>query len=747
MKSTNLYIKLWQKALRAEIIHLKKYGSTKYALKNGQLMSNKDGFTYYFESLLPLKVPVGSSIKVESGKLIVNGRILSSEGKSVILSLEQSLGHQLFDLYLLHDPWELLDQLHDRLDEIKESKRKRARVKRLMNPSNEAKHPIVKIKSPVHELVLRSKYNPVTFVWGPPGTGKTYTLSRVAANKYNKKDSVLVLSQSNQAVDVLMMEITRFIHNKGLYREGDLVRYGSQSMIHTDTNLTTNELIQKRHPDLANERAELYEDRRLMKVSLAESYSRRDSEQLLEIERKLSSVSEKIRHKEIELVHDADIVGTTLAKAATDPTIYEKNFDVVMVDEASMAYVPQIAFAASLGKRIIICGDFKQLPPIASAKHPLVDEWLREDIFHKAGVVEWLDRNYSQPLHPHLFLLKEQRRMHPDISSFTNKYVYNSLVGDHESVRTARHEIVERKPFANSASVLLDSSYTGMHCLSEKASNSRYNLWHLLLSFQIIHEAYISGSRSIGFVTPYRAQAVLMEALLNEIYSEELIEADIISATVHKFQGSERDVMVFDTVDSFPQERPGMLLIGKNSERLVNVAMTRTRGKFIHLADKHFVQSKVYSGKIIRKLVDHQIARKKEVSPHQIGTWIKNQHSRVTWLHAKKLEPLKKDIQQAKSSIMIGIPMEKVLPVEWRTMCDERKSTVTFSIIASHSVSGVKYDRLIKRNVPFPFIIIDQKYLWLGMPYELSENSKPPYVAVRVSSIKLAEYVHEQLIE
>ncbi|WP_368657185.1 AAA domain-containing protein [Metabacillus halosaccharovorans] len=747
MKSTNLYIKLWQKALRAEIIHLKKYGSTKYALKNGQLMSNKDGFTYYFESLLPLKVPVGSSIKVESGKLIVNGRILSSEGKSVILSLEQSLGHQLFDLYLLHDPWELLDQLHDRLDEIKESKRKRARVKRLMNPSNEAKHPIAKIKSPVHELVLRSKYNPVTFVWGPPGTGKTYTLSRVAANKYNKKDSVLVLSQSNQAVDVLMMEITRFIHNKGLYREGDLVRYGSQSMIHTDTNLTTNELIQKRHPDLANERAELYEDRRLMKVSLAESYSRRDSEQLLEIERKLSSVLEKIRHKEIELVHDADIVGTTLAKAATDPTIYEKNFDVVMVDEASMAYVPQIAFAASLGKRIIICGDFKQLPPIASAKHPLVDEWLREDIFHKAGVVEWLDRNYSQPLHPHLFLLKEQRRMHPDISSFTNKYVYNSLVGDHESVRTARHEIVERKPFANSASVLLDSSYTGMHCLSEKASNSRYNLWHLLLSFQIIHEAYISGSRSIGFVTPYRAQAVLMEALLNEIYSEELIEADIISATVHKFQGSERDVMVFDTVDSFPQERPGMLLIGKNSERLVNVAMTRTRGKFIHLADKHFVQSKVYSGKIIRKLVDHQIARKQEVSPHQIGTWIKNQHSRVTWLHAKKLEPLKKDIQQAKSSIMIGIPMEKVLPVEWRTMCDERKSTVTFSIIASHSVSGVKYDRLIKRNVPFPFIIIDQKYLWLGMPYELSENSKPPYVAVRVSSIKLAEYVHEQLIE
>ncbi|HZH59696.1 MAG TPA: AAA domain-containing protein [Metabacillus sp.] len=747
MKSTNLYIKLWQKSLRAEIMHLKKYGSTKYPLKNGQVMSSADTFTYYFESVIPLKIPVGSTIKIESGKLIINGRILSSEGKSVILSLEQSLGHQLFDLYLLHDPWELLDQLHDRLDEMKESKRKRSRVKRLMNPSNEAKHPKDKIKSPVHELVLRSKYNPVTFVWGPPGTGKTYTLSRVAVNKYNKKDRVLVLSQSNQAVDVLMMEISRFIHKKGLYREGDLVRYGSQSILNSDANLTTNELIQKRHPDLAKQRAELYEERRLMKVTLVESYSRRDSEQLLEIERKLTNVTEKIRQKEMELVHDAEIIGTTLSKSASDPTIYEKDFDIVMVDEASMAYIPQIAFAASLGKRMIVCGDFKQLPPIAAAKHPLVDEWLRDDIFHKSGVVDWLEENNRKPMHPHLFLLKEQRRMHPEISSFTNKYVYNSLVDDHDSVNKSRHAIVERKPFANCASILLDSSFTGMHCLSEKSSNSRFNLWQLLLSFQVIHESFIAGSRSIGYVTPYRAQAALMEALLNEIYPQELVEADIISATVHRFQGSERDVMVFDTVDSFPQERPGMLLIGKDSERLINVAMTRTRGKFVHLADHHFIQTKVYRGKTIRQLVDHQIARNQKISPHQIGTWIKHQHSRVTWIHAKKIEFVKKDILQAEKSIMIGIPSKKDLPIEWKKICDGKKSTVTYTLVAYDSVSGVQYDQFIKRNVPFPFIIIDQKYLWLGMPYELAEHINPPFVAVRAFSEKLVEYVLDQLID
>ncbi len=745
MKSTNFYIKSWQKALRAEIMHLKNFGSTKYVLKNGQLMTNDGTFTYYFETAIAIKVPVGSTIKIESGNFTVNGRILSSEGKSVILTLEKSLGLKLSDVYLLHDPWELLDQLHERLDEIKESKRKRTRVKRLMDPSNEPKHPKEKIKSAVHELVLRSKYNPVTFVWGPPGTGKTYTLSRVAANKYIKKDRVLVLSQSNQAVDVLMVEISRFINKKGHYREGEIVRYGSQSMISSQSSLTTNELIQKRYPDLAKQRSELHEERRLMKITLSQSYSRRDSEQLLELEKKLTNITEKIRQKEIELISDAEIVGTTLSKAASDPTIYEKDYDIVMVDEASMAYIPQIAFAASLGRRVVICGDFKQLPPIAAAKHALVEEWLRDDIFHKAGVVDWLTENNLQNMHPHLFLLKEQRRMHPEISSFTNKYVYNSLVGDHDSVRTARHAIVEQEPFSKQSSILLDSSYTGMHCLREKTSNSRFNIWQLLLSFQVIHESYTAGSRSIGYVTPYRAQASLMELLLLDIYTTELEESDIISATVHRFQGSERDVMVFDTVDSFPQERPGMLLIGKDSERLINVAMTRTRGKFVNLTDHHFIQSKVFRGKTIRQLVDHQLLKKQEVLPHQIGSWVKHQHSRVTWIHAKKLEYIKGDIRQAKKSIMIGLPPGKKLSNEWIKMLHQKESGATLTIVATEKEAEVTA-QYIKRTVFFPFIIIDEKYLWLGMPFELADHVRPPYVGVRVFSEKVVEYLLEQIL-
>jgi hypothetical protein len=337
--------------------------------------------------------------------------------------------------------------------------------------------------------------------------------------------------------------------------------------------------------------------------------------------------------------------------------------------------------------------------------------------------------------------------MHPDVSSFTNQYIYNSLVGDHESVKTARNAIVESAPFANRSSVLLDSSFSGSHCLREKTSNSRFNLWHLFLTFQLIHESYLAGSRSIGYVTPYRAQAALMESLLFDLYSSELQNSDIISATVHRFQGSERDVMLFDTVDSYPQDRPGMLLVGKDSERLINVAITRTKGKFIHICDHQFIQVKVYRNKTIRMLVDHQFNNKQEVLPHQIGTWIRNQHPNLTWIHAKKLDKIKEDISQAKQSIMLGLPSGKVLTNEWKDMLNNRNNKISLTAITNKKIDNVKIDTFIQQSPSFPFIIIDKQYLWLGLPLEAAFNVKPPFVAARLSSGVVIEYFLSQIMD
>jgi hypothetical protein len=743
MTTTIGYIIEWQQALQNEIIHLKKYGSTKYMINNGRLLTKDGHFTYYFDTGVPLKIPIGSSVRIEWGGLKQEGRVLSSEGKGIILQLEKFFGDLIESASLYHDPWELLEQLIERFDEIKKSKQKRKRIKRLMDPSMPPKHPDNKVKSNVHELVLRSKYNPVTFVWGPPGTGKTHTLARVAANKYFQGKRVLILSHSNQAVDVLITEISTFIDKKNRFREGDILRYGFQggTGLAGVGTITTSQLMEKREPLLATDKNALLDERQKIKQDLAQSFSKRDSQHLLELESKIARVLEKIRQKEIEFVKDALVVGTTLAKAASDPAIYGQEFDVVILDEASMAYVPQAAYTATLGKRVIICGDFKQLPPIASSRDSLVTKWLKDDIYHCAGIVSWVEKG---ELHPHLFLLKQQRRMHPDISAFTNRYIYHSLVGDHESVFTSRNQIVEQQPFSNRAAILIDTSYLGAFCLNDRSTNSRYNLWQLLLSFQNIHEAYLSGARSIGYVTPYRAQSNLMEILLQNLYEKELQTADIISATVHRFQGSERDIMVFDSVDCFPQERPGMLLIGKESERLINVAITRTKGKFIHVSNQDFIRKHVYRSKTLRQLVDHQDANHQTVSTKEIGSWIKNQHPRLQWMHARKFAPIFQDIQNGRSSIVISLPENTVLSEEWKDQLRKRRKSVKLTVISEKLWPELKGDQWVEGDTSSPFIIIDEQVLWLGQPLEAAIGVKPPYIAARLHSDKICEYLLEQ---
>ena len=53
---------------------------------------------------------------------------------------------------------------------------------------------------------------------------------------------------------------------------------------------------------------------------------------------------------------------------------------------------------------------------------------------------------------------------------------------------------------------------------------------------------------------------------------------------MHQFQGSERDVVVMDLVESFPSAKPGILMSSNENgsvDRLVNVAVTRARGKLV----------------------------------------------------------------------------------------------------------------------------------------------------------------------
>lgn len=94
--------------------------------------------------------------------------------------------------------------------------------------------------------------------------------------------------------------------------------------------------------------------------------NRMKSEEYTEIEKKIKAVRAEIRREERNYVQSALVIGTTISRATVDPMFDERQFDLVMFDEVSMAYVPQVIAAAALAREKFMCvGDFKQLAPIS----------------------------------------------------------------------------------------------------------------------------------------------------------------------------------------------------------------------------------------------------------------------------------------------------------------------------------------------------------------------------------------------
>ena len=99
---------------------------------------------------------------------------------------------------------------------------------------------------------------------------------------------------------------------------------------------------------------------------------------------------------------------------------------------------------------------------------------------------------------------------------------------------------------------------------------------------------------SIGVITPYRGQVSLLKAkFISRNYSVDFQDRVKIG-TVHTFQGSECDVIIFDMVDCSRFEKGkkpyfGRIYGGENGEQLMNVAVSRARHKLIVVCDPDYI--------------------------------------------------------------------------------------------------------------------------------------------------------------
>ena len=151
-----------------------------------------------------------------------------------------------------------------------------------------------------------------------------------------------------------------------------------------------------------------------------------------------------------------------------------------------------------------------------------------------------------------------------------------------------------------------DLSRAFTFCFSQDRK-SRFNPISALIAADIANQAQIAGAESIGLITPYSAQARLLHRILRETGQK-----NVKAATVHRFQGSEQDVIIFDSVDSYQKKDASKLLRGgsqSTAARLTNVAVSRAKGKFIGLFNDDFLKAKLDSFNIFRTFINRLRAR------------------------------------------------------------------------------------------------------------------------------------------
>ena len=716
-------IEEYKKALLREKFFLQNEGGRKHKLTNGRLINHKNGLsTYSFEMESELNLSDDAPISLSVGTNEATGSVLVCEGFQIIVVVDRDYGTRVSQALLGVEPWKLLEALVNKLDMLRSN---HILALKLLNegPGLATSIPSAEIPKGQNTAISMARQNSITVIWGPPGTGKTYTMSEIARESLQSGKSVLVVSHSNVSVDGVVKQTVAGLRNAGmgkLLEEGKVLRYGyvRDEDLSRDSFAVAYNYVLLKQPDLQKRIEKSYKEKDQLKIRGIYHSARGE-----QIERELKQLRSQVRLEEKSYVEKAMLVATTISKVTVDSLFEDRDFDVVMFDEVSMAYVPQIVCAAMHAReKLVLVGDFRQLAPIVQSDAKSV---LSVDVFSFLAIAG----RSRVCAHPWLVMLNEQRRMHPAISAFPNNKIYDHLLIDHNSVKTNRLAIVNRNPFSGYPINLID--LTGSYCAAMKNSdNSRFNVLSAIISFATAIDAEKNGEKSIGIITPYAAQTRLIRAMIQDYRKDERTE--VACSTVHQFQGSERNIILFDAVESYPASKVGWLM-GKDFDsvsRLINVAVTRARGKLVVVGNALFWENKFKpTDHIFYNLIRYlqRLGNVISTENNSLTPYIQNLPStkniRFYQQIGDVIEQFGKDIAGAKERIVISIPDGKLDGETQGTILNHIMIAKAKGIMILCKAKG--YEDLpeswkkitwTSENAVFPVIMIDDRVIWYSLP-------------------------------
>jgi len=280
-------------------------------------------------------------------------------------------------------------------------------------------------------------------------------------------------------------------------------------------------------------------------------------------------------------------------------------FDLVILDEASQCDFPSAIPLLYRAKRVVVIGDPNQLRHIATLT-PESDRQLAAQYGIAPEALSYNDHSLfdiaqrSVGKRPGALFLNEHYRSHHRVIDFSNKEFYGRKL----NIKTDLAARGLPPLFIEECGGIFWMHIDGetRHPDNGSAVNERESLaiMNLVPRLEARLKKVSQRSLSIGIVTPYLAQEDSIKALVT---SQKREGGDITIGTAHKFQGDERDVMIFSTVLSRGISERSLNWL-KTTPNLLNVALTRARVSLIVVGDWDYCRA-LPTNHVFRRLADY----------------------------------------------------------------------------------------------------------------------------------------------
>jgi DNA polymerase alpha-associated DNA helicase A len=393
-----------------------------------------------------------------------------------------------------------------------------------------------------------------SIIIGPPGTGKTYTIGALGAYLLKRfpNSRILLLGPTNVAVDTALVSIDDWL------RRTDKVEIAKKAK-RVGAYFDPRKFVDRPHllaSGIAEKGAEflLLEASEPPKSKVGEHIRWKD---------KLSALRKELGADISAVASESRLVATTVSSAITwNETFREAGpWHFVICDEASQVIGPAALMVPAMGQQTIFAGDPCQLSPIVQC-----DEAREKTLLAKTA--------FDLFAHARTTMLNEQSRMAVGICQAVSTTFYDGELKVCRKALADPEWKTQRSPF------FVDGREIPRVCfdqVSEPATYSQnYGGFIRFQSAKLVETIVdnLAGSyvdpQDILVLTPFRAQRTLIRNFLKRRHPE------ISVSTVHRAQGSERTLVIFDPVDG-----TSSFLKGRDGERLINVAISRAKAHVI----------------------------------------------------------------------------------------------------------------------------------------------------------------------